>query len=147
MSELWPGLLRQDGVCLAQCDAPLHVGHRKCGCAQGTPPSCQSLVLVAEIRDCAAPPCFVHDHVVEGAVEDKAGWRGGRLRLDAALERAEDGHVAMLRVRRAVRRDEAQHDLKESTPHGGKGGLGGVNAGNVPEGNVAFMAVMVHPMA
>ena len=101
-------------------------------CVQGAPPSCQSLVLVAEVRDCAAPPCFVHDHVVEGAVEDGAGQRGARFRLDAALEAAEDGFVAMLRVRRAVRWDEAQDDLKETSPHGGKGGLGGVNCWQFP---------------
>ena len=30
-------------------------------------------------------------------------------------------------------RDEAQHDVRESGPHGGQGGLAGVDAGHVPE--------------
>ena len=51
------------------------------------PPSCPSLVLVAEVRDCPrhadSAPCFVHDHVIEGAVEDRASQRPGRLRLGA----------------------------------------------------------------
>ena len=38
------------------------------------------------------------------------GKSGARLRLDAALEAAEDGHVAGVQVRRAVRREEAQYD-------------------------------------
>ena len=58
---------------------------------------------------------------------------GARMRLDAALEAAEDGHVAGLQVRSAVRRDEAQHDVRECGPHGGQGGLAGVDAGHVPE--------------
>ena len=70
---------------------------------------------------------------LEGAVDDGAGKRGARLRLDAALEAAEDGHVAGLQVRRAVRRDEAQHDVRECGLHGGQGGLTGVDAGHVPE--------------
>ena len=53
-----------------------------------------------------APPCFVHGQAFEGAVDDGAGKRGACLSLDAALEAAEDGHVAGLQVRRAVRRDE-----------------------------------------
>ena len=32
-----------------------------------------------------------------------------------------------------VRRDEAQHDMRECGPHGGQGGLAGVDAGHVPE--------------
>ena len=68
-------------------------------------PSCRPRqVLLAEVRDCAkcpfgrrlAPPCLVHGQAVEGAIEDGAGKRGARLRLDAALEAAEDGHVAGL---------------------------------------------------
>ena len=77
--------------------------------AEATPPSCPRLLLLAQVRDCKrcpfgrrpAPPCFVHDHVVEGAVEDRAGKSGARLRLDAALEPAEDGHNAGLPVGRA----------------------------------------------
>ena len=73
--------------------------------AQTTPPSCPSLALVQEVSDCAscplgrrlAPPCLVHDHVVERA----------------ALEAAEDGHVAGPQVRSAVRRVDAQHDVRE----------------------------------
>ena len=45
-------------------------------CAQAMSSSCPRLVLLAQVRDCArcpfgrrlAPPCFVHDDVVEGAV-------------------------------------------------------------------------------
>ena len=40
--------------------------------------------------------------------------------LDAALEAAEDGHVAGLQVRRASWLDEAQHDVRESGLHGGQ---------------------------
>ena len=55
----------------------------------------------------------VHDDVVERAVGDGGGKSGARLRLGAALEAAEDGHVAGLQVGRGVRRDEAQHDVRE----------------------------------
>ena len=65
-----------------------------------------------------------HDLVVENTVEDRAGQRRGRLRLDAALEAAEDGHVAGLQVRSASWWDEAQQDMNES----GQGGLTGVDA-------------------
>ena len=103
-------------------------------CAQAMPSSYPRLVLLAQVRDCAscpfgrrlAPPCFVHGQASEGAIEDGAGKRGARLRMDAALEAAEDGHVAGLQVRRAVRREEAQHDVWESGLHGGQGGLAGV---------------------
>ena len=91
-------------------------------------------------RDCAsrpfgrrlAWPCLVHGQAFEGAVEDGAGKSGARLRLDAALEAAEDGHVAGLQVRRASWWVEAQHDVWESGLHGGQGGLAGVDAGHVP---------------
>ena len=66
-------------------------------------------------------------------VDDGAGKRGARLRLDAALEAAEDGHVAGLQVRRASWREEAQHDVRECGPHRGQGALAGVDAGHVPE--------------
>ena len=66
----------------------------------------------------------------KGTVEDGAGKSGARLRLDAALEAAEDGHVAGLQERRASWRDEAQHDVWESGLHGGPAG---VDAGHVPE--------------
>ena len=105
-------------------------------------------------RDCAScpfgrrlsSPCLVHDHVVERAVEDRAGKSGGRLRLDATLETAEDGHVAGLQVRSAVQRDEAQHDVWERRPHGGHGGLAGVDAGHVPEKDprLSFLARVHH---
>ena len=45
-------------------------------------------------------------------VDDGPGKSGAPLRLDAALEAAEDGHVAGLQVRSAVRRDEA--DFKKN---------------------------------
>ena len=72
-------------------------------------------------------------HPVIHAVEDGAGKRGACLSLDAALEAAEDGHVAGLQVRRAVRREEREHDVRECGAHGGQGGLAGVDAGHVPE--------------
>ena len=73
-------------------------------CSQATPSCRPRQVLLAEVRDCArcpfgrrlAPPCLVHGQPVEGAIEDGAGKRGARLGLDAALEAAEDGHVAGL---------------------------------------------------
>ena len=80
-----------------------------------------------------APPCLVQCQAVEGAVEDGAGKSGARLRLDAALEAAEDGHVAGLQVRRASWREECEHDVSESGSHGCQGGLAGVDAGRVPE--------------
>ena len=109
--------------------------------AQATPTSRPRLVLLAEVRDCArcplgqrlAPPSLVHGQAVEGAVKDGAGKRGARLRLDAALEASEDGHVAGLEVGRASWREEAQHDAREGGLHGGQGGLAGVEAGQVPE--------------
>ena len=109
--------------------------------AQATPTSRPHLVGVAEVRDCArcpfsrrlAPPWLVHGQAFEGAIEDGAGKSGARLRLDAALEAAEDGHVAGLQVRRALWREEAQHDVRECGLHGGQGGLAGVDAGHVPE--------------
>ena len=79
-----------------------------------------------------APPCFVHGQAFEGVIEDGAGKSGARLRLDAALEAAEDGHVAGVHEGRASWREEAQHDVKESGLHGGQGGLAGVDAGHVP---------------
>ena len=36
-------------------------------------------------------------------------------------------------MRGAVRRDEAQHDVRELLLHGGRGALAGVDAGHVPE--------------
>ena len=70
--------------------------------------------FVAEVRDCAscpfgrrlAPPCLAQCQAVEGAIKDRAGKSGARLRLDAALEAAEDGHVAGLQVRRASWRED-----------------------------------------
>ena len=90
--------------CRGLCDGFFEVGIAVG--TQRTPPSCPSLVLVAEVRDCAscpfgrrlAPPCFVHGQAFQGAIEDGAGKSGARLRLDAALEAAEDGHVAGLQV-------------------------------------------------
>ena len=83
---------------------------------QWTPPSCPSLLLVEEARDCAscpcgrrlAPSCLVHSQPFERAIEDGTDKSGARLRLDAALEAAEDGHTAGLQVRSASRRDEAE---------------------------------------
>ena len=95
--ELIMGVERR-GLCDGFFEVGIAVG------TQATPPSRPHLVFVAEVRDCAsrplgrrlAPPCFVHGQAFEGAVEDGAGKRGARLRLDAALEAAEDGHVAGL---------------------------------------------------
>ena len=125
--------------CSGLCDGIAELG--VAACAQALPSSCPRLVLLAQVRGCArcpfgrrlAPPCFVHGQAFEGAVDDGAGKRGACLSLDAALEAAEDGHVAGLQVRRAVRRDEAQHDVRECGPHGGQGGLAGVDAGHVAE--------------
>ena len=95
--ELIMGVERR-GLCDGFFEVGIAVG------TQATPPSCPSLALVQEVSDCArcplgrrlAPPCFVHGQAVEGAIEDGAGKRGTRLRLDEALEAAEDGHVAGL---------------------------------------------------
>ena len=116
--------------------------------AKATPTSRPRLVFVAQVRDCAsrlfcrrlASPCFVHGQAFEGAIEHRAGKSGARLRLDAALETAEDGHVAGLQVRRAVRRDEAQHDVRESGPHGGQCDL----AGPEKDPRLSFLAWVQH---
>ena len=83
---------------------------------------------------------------IGSADADVAGKSGARLRLDAALEAAEDGHVAGLQVRSASWRDEAQYDVRESGLHGGQGGLAGVDAGHVPEKDprLSFIACVQH---
>ena len=93
-----------------------------------------------------APPCFVHGQAFERAVDDGAGKSAACLRLDAALEAAEDGHVAGLQVRRASWREEAQHDVRESGPHGGQGVGAGVDVGHVPEKDprLSFLAQVQH---
>ena len=124
--------------CRGLCDGFFEVGIAVD--AQATPPSCPSLVLVAEVRDCAscsfgrrlAPPCFVHGQAFEGAIMDGVGKSGARLRVDAAFVASEDGHVTRLQVGRASWREEAQHDVRESGPHGGQGVGAGVDAGHVP---------------
>ena len=123
-------------------------------CAQATPSRAPDLVLAQEVCDCArcplgrrlAPPCFVHGQAFEGVVKDGAGKRGARLPFDAALEAAEDGHVAGLKVRRALWREEAQHDVRFCGPHGSQGGLAGVDAGHVPEKDprLSFSARVQH---
>ena len=138
--------------CRGLCDGLAELGIA--ACAQAMPSSCPRLVLVAEVRDCAscpfgrrlAPPCFVHGQAFEGAIEDGAGKSGARLRLDAALEAADDGHVAGLQVRSASWRDEAQYDVWESGLRGGQGGLAGVDAGHVPEKDprLSFFAWVHH---
>ena len=113
--------------CRGLCDGLAELG--VAACTQAMPCSCPRLVLVAGVRDCAscpigrrlAPPCLVHGQAFEGAIEDGAGKSGAPLCLDAALEAAEDGHVAGLQVGRASWRDEAQHDVWESGLHGGQG--------------------------
>ena len=62
--------------------------------------------------------------------------------MDAALEAAEDGKVARMQLRSAVRRDEAKHDAWERRPCGGHGGLTSVDAGHVPEqdARLSFLA-------
>ena len=112
------------------------------------------LVLVGEFRDCArcpfgrrlSSPCLVHHDVVDRAIEDGAGKSGARLRLEAALEAAEDGHVAGLRVRSASWRDEAQYDVRELLLHGGHRALADVDAGQVPEKDprLSFFARVQH---
>ena len=140
---LWLDVLGEEfsaGVeCRGLCDGIAELG--VAAFAQAMPSSCPRLVLVAQVRDCAscplgrrlAPPCSVHGQAFEGAIEDGAGKSGASLRLDAALEAAEDGHVAGLQVRRALWREEAQYDVWESALHGGQGGLAGVDAGHVPQ--------------
>ena len=122
--------------------------------AQLAPSRAPDLALGQDVRDCAscpfcrglAPPCLVHGQAFEGVVKDGAGKRGARLRLDAALEAAEDGHVAGLQVRRALWREEREHDVRECGLHGGQGGLAGVDAGHVPEEDprLSFLARVQH---
>ena len=69
--------------------------------------------------------------IVENTVEDRAGQRRGRLRLDAALEAAEDGHVAGLQVRSGSWWIEAQQDMREIGLRGRQGGITGVDAGKI----------------
>ena len=68
------------------------------------------------------------------------------MRLDAALEAAENGHVAGLQVGRTSWREEAQYDVWESGLHGGQGGLAGLDAGPVPEKDprLSFFASIHH---
>ena len=120
----------------AQSDATLQVRHRWCGCPR--------LVLVGEVRDCArcpfgrrlSSPCLVHHDAVERAIEDGAGKSGARLRLDAAL----------VQVRSASWRDEAQYDVRELLLHGGHRALAGVDGGGVPEKDprLSFSARVQH---
>ena len=106
--------------------------------SQATPASRPRPVHLTKVRDCAscplgrrlAPPCLVHG---QAFVKDRAGKRGARLPLDAALEAAEDGYVAGLQVRRALWREEAQHDVRECGLHGCQCGFAGVDAGHVPQ--------------
>ena len=138
--------------CRGLCD-----GFFEVGIAVGTrwtPPSCPSLVLLAQVRGCTrcpfgrrlAPPCCAHGQAFEGAIEDGAGKSGARLRLDAALEAAEDGHVVGLQKRSASWREEAQCDVWERGPHGCQCGLAGVDAGHVPEKDprLSFFAWVHH---
>ena len=82
---------------------------------------------------------LVHGQAVESVIEDGPGKSGARLRLDAALQEAEDGHVAGLQVRRASWRDEAQHVVRESGPHGCQCGLTGVDAPCPREGSMIVL--------
>ena len=93
-----------------------------------------------------ALPCLVHDHVVERAVEDGPGECGARLRLDAALKAAENGNVAGMQAGRAVRRDEAQYDVRELRLRDGQVSLAGVHVGSVPEEDprLSFLARVQH---
>ena len=103
---------------------------------------------VAEVRDCSSSPfgrrlsslCPIHHDVVERAVDVGAGRSGARVRVDAALEAAEDGNVAGLQIRSAVRGDEAQH-ARQRRPHVGHGGLADRDAGHVPEKEPPFSDV------
>ena len=106
LSQLWRDVLGEEFIAGMECRGLRH-GITEIVVAVGmqpTPLSRPSLVLVAEVRDCTcrsfrrrlAPPCLVHVQTFERAVEDGAGKIGARMRLDAALEAAEDGHVAGL---------------------------------------------------
>ena len=93
---------------------------------QATPPSCPSLALVQEVSDCArcplgrrlAPPMLCS---WPSRRRSHRGRSGPSVVLACAwmqfLEAAEDGHVAGLWVRRALWREEAQHDVRECGPH------------------------------
>ena len=155
VSPLWLDVLGEEFIAGMECRGRHNIAKIVVAVGtQATPTSRPRLVFVAKVRDCAscpfgrrlAPPCPVHDHVVERAVEDGAGKSGARLRLDAALEAAEDGHVTRLQVRSAVRLDEAQHDVRELRPHDCQCGLAGVDAGHVPEKDprLSFLAGVHH---
>ena len=123
---LWRDVLGEEFIAAMECRGLCH-GIANIVVAVGTqwtPPSCSGVVLVAEVRDSVRCPvcrrlaklCFFHYDVVESAVEDRASLRRRRLRMGAALEAAEDGHVAWLHVKRASWRDEAQHDVSPGWP-------------------------------
>ena len=59
-----------------------------------------------DARECSTTRLFWRRYANfhPATVEEGAGKSGARLRLDAALEAVEDGHVAWMQVRRAVRR-------------------------------------------
>ena len=61
-------------------------------------------------------PCPVHDHVVERAVDDGAGKSGARLRLDAALVAAEDGHVSSARFQHVVQHGRELQERRRGGP-------------------------------
>ena len=79
-------------------------------CAHLTPTGTPDLVFVAQVLDCAS--CRFRRRLSSRG----AGKSGARLRLAAALEAAEDGHVAGRQGRRAVRLDEAQNDMRGTSP-------------------------------
>ena len=66
--------------------------------------------------------------------------------MQLLIEAAEDGHVAELQVRRAVRRDEARYDVRENGLDGGHGAFAGVDAGHVREKHprLSFLARVYH---
>ena len=87
-------------------------------CAQLTPYVLQTLFSSQRSATARA----AHGQAFERVVEDGAGKSGARLRLDAALEAAEDGHVVGLQERRASWREECEYDVWESARSGGQGG-------------------------
>ena len=116
-SRLWRDVLGEEFVAGLECRGLRH-GIAEvvvAVCAQATPARHPRLVFVLEVPDCArrqAEDCRHHALSIERAVDDGAGESGARLRLDAALEGAEDGQVAGLQVGRTVRRMLAMHQRR-----------------------------------
>ena len=100
--------------------------------AQATPSSRPRRVFVAEVMNTSS--------------NEPSRTERGRVALACAWMQILDCHVEGLQERRAVRRDEAQHDVRERRRHGGRGGLTGLDAGHVPERDphLFFLARVQH---